>query len=220
MNVSKGEVICLMGPSGAGKSTLVRCINRLEEPDKGTIIIDGKEITAQKADLNRIRSQIGMVFQHFNLFPNMDALGNITLALRKVKKLPKAEAEEIGREMLQKVGLIEKIESKPSQLSGGQQQRVAIARAMAMNPKLMLFDEPTSALDPELIGQVVSVMIDLADSGMTMVVVTHEVGFARKASDRTCMLDHGQILEEAPTKKFFENPEHERTKEFLSMVLS
>lgn len=219
MDVSKGEVVCIMGPSGAGKSTLVRCINLLEKPNKGTITIDGEEITAPKVDVNRMRAQIGMVFQHFNLFPHMNALDNATLALRKVKKLPKTEAEEIARRMLEKVGLSEKAGSKPSQLSGGQQQRVAIARALAMDPKLMLFDEPTSALDPELIGQVVSVMIDLAKSGMTMVVVTHEVGFAREASDRACMLDHGQILEEAPTKEFFENPKHERTKEFLSVVL-
>ena len=220
MNVAKGEVICLMGPSGAGKSTLVRCINRLEEPDRGTIIIDREEITDRKANLNRMRSQVGMVFQHFNLFPHMTALGNVTLALRKVKKLSKEKAEEIGRAMLDRVGLVEKAKSKPANLSGGQQQRVAIARALAMDPKLMLFDEPTSALDPELIGQVVSVMIDLAQSGMTMVVVTHEVGFARKGSDRTCMLDHGVILEEAPTSDFFDNPKHERTKEFLSMVLN
>jgi len=219
LTVSKGEVVCLLGPSGSGKSTLLRCINRLEEPNQGSVLIDGEEITAHKIDLNKVRARIGMVFQHFNLFPHMNVLDNVTLGLRKVLGLPKSEAEEKGRLMLEKVGLGNKVTNKPDQLSGGQQQRVAIARALAMDPKLMLFDEPTSALDPELIGEVLSVMIDLAKSGMTMVVVTHEVSFAYKASDRACMLDHGLILEEAPAKEFFESPKHKRTKEFLSMVL-
>lgn len=219
LTVKRGEVVCLMGPSGSGKSTLLRCINRLENPNKGSIIVDGEEITGHKIDLNRIRAGMGMVFQHFNLFPHMNVLDNVTLGLRKVLKFEKDQAQEKGRLMLERVGLSGKIAAKPDQLSGGQQQRVAIARALAMDPKLMLFDEPTSALDPELIGEVLSVMIDLAKSGMTMVVVTHEVGFASKAGDRACMLDHGSILEEAPTNKFFVSPQHQRTKEFLSMVI-
>jgi glutamine transport system ATP-binding protein len=219
LTVSKGEVVCLLGPSGSGKSTLLLCINRLEEPNKGNVLIDGEEITVRKIDMNKIRAKIGMVFQHFNLFPHMNVLDNVTLGLRRVLGLSKCEAEEKGRLMLEKVGLANKAVNKPEQLSGGQQQRVAIARALAMDPKLMLFDEPTSALDPELIGEVMSVMIDLAKSGMTMVVVTHEVGFAYKASDRACMIDHGLILEEAPTKEFFETPKNQRTREFLSMVL-
>jgi len=219
MNVRRKEVVCLLGPSGAGKSTLLRCINRLEEPTAGRIFIDGEEITGHGVDLNLMRSEVGMVFQHFNLFPHLTALGNCTLALMKVKKLDKDEARERGMEMLAQVGLANKAESKPRQLSGGQQQRVAIARALAMDPKLMLFDEPTSALDPELIGEVLDTMITLAEKGMTMIVVTHEMGFARKAASRLCMLDQGIILEDSPTEKIFTSPSHPRTKEFLSKIL-
>lgn len=219
MQVHESEVVCLIGPSGAGKSTLLRCINRLEEPTQGQIFVNGQEITAAKADLNEIRSEIGMVFQHFNLFPHMTALQNCTLALIKVRKLSKNKAEERAMKMLRRVGLEEKAQSKPRQLSGGQQQRVAIARALAMDPKLMMFDEPTSALDPELIGEVLDVMLDLAGKGMTMIVVTHEMGFARKATTRIMMLEHGIILEEGPPEQIFDNPTHSRTREFLSKIL-
>jgi ABC-type polar amino acid transport system ATPase subunit len=219
MQVQESEVVCLIGPSGAGKSTLLRCINRLEEPTSGKIIVAGEEITAAKANLNRMRSEIGMVFQHFNLFPHMTGLQNCTLALIKVRKLSKAKAEERAMKMLERVGLKEKASSKPRQLSGGQQQRVAMARALCMDPKLMLFDEPTSALDPELIGEVLDVMLDLASKGMTMVVVTHEMGFARKATTRILMLDSGLILEEGPPEQIFDNPHHARTREFLSKIL-
>jgi len=219
MKVHKKEVICLLGPSGGGKSTLLRCINRLEEPTKGKILIDGEEITEHGIDLNRMRSEVGMVFQHFNLFPHISVLDNCTLALRKVKKMQREEANEKAFEMLKQVGLADKTNNKPKQLSGGQQQRVAIARALAMDPKLMLFDEPTSALDPELIGDVLESMIDLAFKGMTMIVVTHEMGFARKAATRVCMLDHGLILEENTPDNLFDSPQHPRTKEFLSKIL-
>jgi len=219
LQINSQEVVCLLGPSGAGKSTLLRCINRLEEPTRGKIFIGGEEITAAKVNLNKMRSEIGMVFQHFNLFPHMTALQNCMLALTKVRKLPKPKAEARAREVLTRVGLAEKADSKPRQLSGGQQQRVAIARALSMDPRLMLFDEPTSALDPELIGEVLDVMLRLASRGMTMVVVTHEMGFACKAATRLLMLDHGLILEEGPPEQLFENPQHERTKEFLSKIL-
>lgn len=219
MKVHKKEVICMLGPSGGGKSTLLRCINRLEEPTKGKIFIDKEEITEHKVDLNRMRSEVGMVFQHFNLFPHISVIDNCTLALRKVKKMSRAEANEKAFEMLKQVGLADKTNSQPKQLSGGQQQRVAIARALAMDPKLMLFDEPTSALDPELIGGVLDTMINLAFNGMTMIVVTHEMGFARKAASRVCMLDHGLILEENTPDNLFDYPEHPRTKEFLSKIL-
>lgn len=220
MEVSQGEVVCLMGPSGAGKSTLLRCINRLEEPDQGKVYVGGEEITAPDLDLNRMRSQIGMVFQEFNLFPHLRVLENITLAPRKVREFTDKRAKKKARNMLERVGLIDKANAKPDELSGGQKQRVAIARALAMDPKLMLFDEPTSALDPELIGEVVSVMLDLAKSGMTMIAVTHEVSFARKGTNRAFLLDGGEILEESPTEKFFKSPKKDRTKEFLEMVLS
>jgi len=219
LNVYEKEVVCLIGPSGAGKSTLLRCINRLEEPTRGKVIVDGVDITDRKVNLNKVRSEIGMVFQHFNLFPHMTALQNCTLGLIKVRKMKKEEAEKRAMEMLERVGLASKAHAKPRQLSGGQQQRVAIARALAMGPKLMLFDEPTSALDPELIGEVLEVMLNLAAKGMTMIVVTHEMGFARRAATKVCMLDHGLILEEGPPEKIFDSPEHERTKEFLSKIL-
>jgi len=219
MKIRKGEVVCLLGPSGGGKSTLLRCVNRLEEPTDGKIFVDGEEITLPKANLNRIRSEIGMVFQHFNLFRHLTALQNCTLALLKVKKMSRTEADELATTMLTRVGLGEKAGAKPHELSGGQQQRVAIARALAMNPKLMLFDEPTSALDPELIGEVLDVMLDLAKTGMTMIVVTHEMGFARKATDRMYMLDQGVIIEDGPPDQIFDHPSHPRTKEFLSKIL-
>lgn len=219
LQIHPQEVVCLLGPSGAGKSTLLRCINRLEEPTSGKIIMAGEEITAAKGNLNRIRSEIGMVFQHFNLFPHMTALDNCTLGLVKVRKLSKLEAEKRALVMLTRVGMAEKANSKPRQLSGGQQQRVAIARALAMDPKLMLFDEPTSALDPELIGEVLEVMLDLAAKGMTMVVVTHEMGFAQRAANRALVLDYGLILEEGTPNQLFHDPKHERTKEFLSKIM-
>lgn len=219
MEIQRQTVICLLGPSGGGKSTLLRCINRLEEPTSGRIFIDGEEITGHKVDLNRMRSEIGMVFQHFNLFRHLTALENCTLALLKVLKMKKDEAREKAMEMLKQVNLTDKANNKPSQLSGGQQQRVAIARALAMDPKLMLFDEPTSALDPELIGEVLDTMIKLAEKGMTMIVVTHEMGFARKAASWACMLDQGVILEENHPDKLFSSPSHPRTKEFLSKIL-
>jgi len=219
MQVHESEVVCLIGPSGAGKSTLLRCINRLEEPTQGHIFVGGEEITTPKTKLNKMRSEIGMVFQHFNLFPHMTALQNCTLALIKVRKIKEEDAEQRAMEMLKRVGLEEKAQSKPRQLSGGQQQRVAIARALAMDPKLMMFDEPTSALDPELIGEVLDVMLDLAGKGMTMIVVTHEMGFARKATTRIMMLEHGIILEEGPPNQIFDNPTHSRTREFLSKIL-
>ncbi|MBN2553861.1 MAG: amino acid ABC transporter ATP-binding protein [Spirochaetales bacterium] len=219
MSIRRQDVVCLLGPSGAGKSTLLRCINRLEEPTSGRIFIDGEEITSHGVNLNYMRSEIGMVFQSFNLFPHLNALENCTLALSKVRKMRKKEAEQRAREMLRQVGLENKADSKPKELSGGQQQRVAIARALSMNPKLMLFDEPTSALDPELIGEVLDTMIDLAEKGMTMIVVTHEMGFARKAATRVSVLDHGLILEDNTPDKVFDAPEHPRTKEFLSKIL-
>jgi len=219
LKVYEKDVVCLIGPSGAGKSTFLRCINRLEEPTRGKVIFDGVDITDRKVNLNKVRSEIGMVFQHFNLFPHMTALQNCTLGLIKVRKMKKEEAEKRAMEMLERVGLASKAHAKPRQLSGGQQQRVAIARALAMGPKLMLFDEPTSALDPELIGEVLEVMLNLAAKGMTMIVVTHEMGFARRAATKVCMLDHGLILEEGPPEKIFVSPEHERTKEFLSKIL-
>jgi len=219
MTIRRQDVVCLLGPSGAGKSTLLRCINRLEEPTSGRIYIDAEEITGHGVDLNYMRSEIGMVFQSFNLFPHLNALENCTLALIKVRKMRKREAEQRARDMLRQVGLENKADSKPKELSGGQQQRVAIARALSMSPKLMLFDEPTSALDPELIGEVLDTMIDLAEKGMTMIVVTHEMGFARKAATRVSVLDHGLILEDNTPDKIFDAPEHPRTKEFLSKIL-
>ncbi|AEA46903.1 amino acid ABC transporter ATP-binding protein [Archaeoglobus veneficus] len=219
MEVEKGEVVVIIGPSGSGKSTLLRCINRLEEPTEGKIILDDIEVTNPKADLNRIRQRIGMVFQQFNLFPHLTALQNVTLAPIKVKKMPKEEAEELGMRLLEKVGLADKADYYPSQLSGGQQQRVAIARALAMNPEVMLFDEVTSALDPELVKEVLDVMKQLAKDGMTMLVVTHEMGFAREVGDRVIFMDQGVIIEEGKPEQIFTNPQHERTRKFLSMIL-
>ncbi len=202
-----------------GKSTLLRCINHLEKPDSGTIIVDGIPVTDEKVNIDKVRAEVGMVFQLFNLFPHLTALENITLAQRIVRKRPPEEAERIARELLERVGIPEKADSYPGQLSGGQKQRVAIARALAMNPKIMLFDEPTSALDPEMIKEVLDVMLDLAREGMTMVVVSHEMGFARAAADRMVFLDAGRIIEEATPEELFSNPKEERTKQFLSQIL-
>ncbi len=219
MNVGRGEVVVIVGPSGSGKSTLLRCINHLEEPTSGHITIDGERMTDNKKDINRIRAEIGMVFQQFNLFPHLTVLRNVTLAQEKVRKRKKGEAEEIARQQLERVGIPEKADNYPAQLSGGQQQRVAIARALAMDPKIMLFDEPTSALDPEMIKEVLDVMLDLVADGMTMCVVTHEMGFGRAASDRIVFMDEGEIVEMAPPDELFDNPIHDRTKLFLSKIL-
>jgi len=218
LDVQKGEVVMIIGPSGSGKSTLLRCINRLEEYDDGLIVVDG--IPLNSADnINAVRTEVGMVFQQFNLFPHLSVLDNVILAQRVVRKRDKAESEKIAMDLLEKVGIPEKAHAKPGQLSGGQQQRVAIARALAMNPKIMLFDEPTSALDPEMIQEVLDVMLNLAKEGMTMVVVSHEMGFARAAAHRAILMDSGQIIEEAPPEILFTNPKEERTRLFLSKVL-
>ena len=218
-HVNKGEVVVIIGPSGSGKSTFLRCLNRLDEIDSGEIIIDGVNIYDKKININKIREEIGMVFQLFNLFPHKTVLENVTLAQQVVRKRNKGEAFEVARGLLHKVGIPEKENVYPSQLSGGQQQRVAIARALAMHPKIMMFDEATSALDPEMIGEVLDVMKTLAREGMTMVVVTHEMGFAREVSDRVIFMDTGQIVEEGTAEHFFTNPVHERTKLFLSQIL-
>jgi len=218
MDITMGEVVVIIGPSGGGKSTLLRCINRLETIDQGSIIVDGFSVKEAK-NINKIRAEIGMVFQLFNLFPHLTALENITLAQRVVRKRKKKEAERIAHEQLAKVGIAEKWDSYPSKLSGGQQQRVAIARALAMDPKIMLFDEPTSALDPEMIKGVLDVMLKLAEEGMTMVVVSHEMGFAKAAADRIALLDEGSIVEITTPEKLFAAPEKERTKQFLSQIL-
>lgn len=220
LNISRGEVVVIVGPSGSGKSTLLRCINHLEEPTSGHIIVDGHMLTEKKKDINRARAEIGMVFQQFNLFPHLTVLRNVTLAQQVVRKRKKEKALEIARQQLERVGIPEKADNYPAQLSGGQQQRVAIARALAMNPKIMLFDEPTSALDPEMIKEVLDVMLDLADEGMTMAVVTHEMGFGRAAADRIVFMDEGKIVEVAPPQELFDNPQHQRTKLFLSKILS
>ena len=219
LRVRPREVIIVIGPSGSGKSTLLRCINRLEELTRGVIRVDGVELSARGVDLNRARKDIGMVFQAFNLYPHLTALGNVALALRKVLRMSRQEAEARGRRMLQRVGLADKASTYPGELSGGQQQRVAIARALALEPKLMLFDEPTSALDPELVGGVLRVMRDLRDEGMTMVVVTHEMSFARDGGDRVLFMDGGEVVEEGPPSTIFRNPAHQRTREFLQRVL-
>lgn len=219
MHVNRGEVVVIIGPSGSGKSTLLRCINHLEVLDSGTIIVDGIPLTDEKTNINAVRAEVGMVFQQFNLFPHLTALENITLAQRVVRKRSKEEAEHIAYELLKKVGIPEKAHAYPVQLSGGQQQRVAIARALAMQPKIMLFDEPTSALDPEMIKEVLDVMLDLAREGMTMVVVSHEMGFARAAADRIIFMDAGRIIEETTPEELFTAPKHERTRQFLSKIL-
>jgi len=218
LEVRAREVVCVIGPSGSGKSTLLRCLNRLESPSAGTVELDGVAITDAHVNLNRVRKDIGMVFQQFNLYPHMTALGNVTLALRKVMKLPREEAERRGRAALDEVGLADKYASYPSALSGGQQQRVGIARALALAPKVMLFDEPTSALDPELVGGVLQAMRRMRDLGMTMVVVTHEMGFAREAADRVLFMNDGEIVEQGPPAALFANPRMDRTRQFLERV--
>ncbi|MGE5311998.1 MAG: amino acid ABC transporter ATP-binding protein [Nitrospirota bacterium] len=217
--IDKGEVVVVIGPSGSGKSTLLRCLNRLEKADSGHIFIDGIDILDHKTDINKVRAEVGMVFQSFNLFQNKNVLENITLAQMVVRKRSKEEAKDKASALLRKVGIPEKADSYPDNLSGGQQQRVAIARALAMDPKVMLFDEPTSALDPEMIGEVLDVMKTLAREGMTMVVVTHEMGFAREVADRVIFMDQGRIVEEGTPEHFFSNPIHDRTKLFLSQIL-
>jgi polar amino acid transport system ATP-binding protein len=218
VQVYPAEVVVVLGPSGSGKSTMLRCINHLEPIDSGHIIVDG--ITLDRAqNINKVRAEVGMVFQLFNLFPHLTALGNVVLAQRVVRKRKPAEAEKVARELLLKVGIPEKADAYPSQLSGGQQQRVAIARALAMQPKIMLFDEPTSALDPEMIKEVLDVMLDLAKEGMTMVVVTHEMGFARNAADRIIFMDEGLVVEDTTPEELYTNPKHDRTKLFLSKIL-
>jgi len=219
LTVNSGEVVCIIGPSGSGKSTLLRSVNLLEDPTDGHILIEGIDVTDEETDIDRVRQRIGMVFQSFNLFPHMTVLGNLTIAQRRVKKRSKDEAERVAQEMLARVGLAEKADAFPSHLSGGQQQRVAIARALCMNPDMMLFDEPTSALDPELVGEVLQVMRTLADEGMTMLVVTHEMGFAREVGSRLIFMDGGHILEQGDPREVLANPQHPRTQDFLSRVL-
>ncbi len=219
LSVAKGERIVICGPSGSGKSTLIRCINRLEEHQQGTLKVDGVELTDDVKAIEAIRKNVGMVFQQFNLFPHLTVLQNLTLAPRRVRKLSKSQAEELAMQYLARVRIAEQAHKYPGRLSGGQQQRVAIARALCMEPQIMLFDEPTSALDPEMIKEVLDVMIELAESHMTMICVTHEMGFARTVADRVVFMDHGQIVEEAPPATFFSNPTNERTKLFLGQVL-
>ena len=218
LHVERGEVVVIIGPSGSGKSTVLRCMNYLEEPTSGDVIVDGMYLNV-KENINNVRAEVGMVFQRFNLFPHMTVLDNITLAPQKIRKMSKEEAEKIALELLAKVGLQDKADSYPQQLSGGQQQRVAIARALAMKPKVMLFDEPTSALDPEMVSEVLDVMKNLAKEGMTMVVVTHEMGFAKEVGARVLFVDEGKILEEGTPKDVFEHPTNERTQLFLSKIL-
>ena len=220
MDVQKGEVIVIFGPSGSGKSTFIRTINRLEEHQRGTIIVDGIELTHDVRDIERVRSETGMVFQQFNLFPHLTVMENITLAPLRVRKWKREQAEEVGKQLLKRVGIPEQADKYPGQLSGGQQQRVAIARALAMQPKIMLFYEPTSALDPEMIKEVLDVMIELARSGMTMMVVTHEMGFARAVANKMYFFDQGQIVESGTPDQIFKSPKEDRTKLFLSQVLS
>lgn len=220
IEISQGEVVVVIGPSGSGKSTFLRCLNLLETPTDGEIIFEGLSITDKKNDINKLRQKMGMVFQQFNLFPHMTVLENITLAPLKLKNISKLEADEIAMKLLKRVGLADKASSYPAQLSGGQKQRIAIARALAMSPDVMLFDEPTSALDPEMVGEVLDVMKELAAEGMTMIVVTHEMGFAKEVGDRLIFMDEGKILEEGNPKAVFANPQHPRTKDFLSKVLA
>jgi polar amino acid transport system ATP-binding protein len=219
LRVKRGEVCLIFGPSGGGKSTLLRCINRLENPDSGTIIVDGIPVTGKKCNIDLVRAEVGMVFQLFNLFPHLTALGNVTIAQERVRKRSKKEAEQTARDLLARVGIPEKADAYPGQLSGGQKQRVAIARALAMNPKIMLFDEPTSALDAEMIKEVLDVMLDLAKEGMTMVVVSHEMGFAKAAADCMVFIDGGRVIEEGTPEEIFSNPKEGRTKLFLSQIL-
>jgi polar amino acid transport system ATP-binding protein len=218
--IEKGEVVVVIGPSGSGKSTFLRCLNRLEEPTSGEIIFEGSSITDKHSDVNKLREKMGMVFQQFNLFPHMTVMENITLAPMKVKKFPREKAEEIAKGLLKRIGLEDKANAYPNQLSGGQKQRIAIARALAMSPDVMLFDEPTSALDPEMVGEVLDVMKKLAAEGMTMVVVTHEMGFAKEVGSRVLFMDEGVIVEEGSPQEVFSNPKHPRTKDFLGKVLS
>lgn len=217
--VRKGEVLVIVGPSGSGKSTFIRTINRLERHDEGRIVVDGIELTDDLRNIAQIRSEVGMVFQSFNLFPHLTVLQNVTLGPRNVRRWNRAKAEKVARELLERVGIPEQADKYPAQLSGGQQQRVAIARALAMQPKIMLFDEPTSALDPEMIKEVLDAMKELARSGMTMIVITHEIGFAKEVADRVLFFDAGELIEEASPDKFFSNPQHDRTKLFLSQIL-
>lgn len=220
VSINEGEVVCIIGPSGSGKSTFLRCLNRLEEPTSGDIVIDGAHLMDKNTNINLVRQHIGMVFQHFNLFPHLSVLENIVLAPMDLKGQTRDEAEKNAIRLLDMVGLADKKDDKPDSLSGGQKQRVAIARALAMNPDIMLFDEPTSALDPEMVGDVLNVMKDLAKQGMTMVIVTHEMGFAKEVADRVLFTDGGKILEDATPKEIFENPQNERTKDFLNKVLN
>jgi general L-amino acid transport system ATP-binding protein len=217
--VRRGEVVVIVGPSGSGKSTFIRTINRLERHDKGRIVVDGIELTDDIKNIEKVRSEIGMVFQSFNLFPHLTIMQNLTLAPRNVRRWPKAKAEEKAMQLLNRVGIPEQADKYPAQLSGGQQQRVAIARALAMEPRIMLFDEPTSALDPEMIKEVLEVMRELARSEMTLVVITHEIGFAKEVADRVLFFDEGKIVEEGTPKEFFSNPQHERSKRFLEQIL-
>lgn len=219
LSVKRGERIVVAGPSGSGKSTLIRCVNRLEEHQSGKIVVDGTELTSDLKNIDKVRSEVGMVFQHFNLFPHLTILENCTLAPLWVRKTPKKEADEIAMGFLEKVKIPEQADKYPGQLSGGQQQRVAIARSLCMRPRIMLFDEPTSALDPEMIKEVLDTMIELADDGMTMIVVSHEMGFARQVADRVIFMDEGQIVEQNEPEEFFNNPQSERTKLFLSQIL-
>ncbi|WP_428682999.1 amino acid ABC transporter ATP-binding protein [Reyranella sp.] len=218
LKVAERELVFVIGPSGSGKSTLLRCLNRLEEPSSGSIVVDGIDMLDPKTDINHARRRIGMVFQSFNLYPHMTALGNVMLALRKVAGKGRAEAEALARAALERVGLAERADHTPGQLSGGQQQRVAIARSIALEPRVMLFDEPTSALDPELVGSVLEVMRGLRESGMTMIVVSHEMGFARNAADRVVFMDDGLIVEQGPPASIFETPSHERTRAFIGQI--
>ena len=220
LHIESGEVVVICGPSGSGKSTLIRCINRLEPIQEGEIVVDNMSLKDSRTNLTRLRAEIGFVFQQFNLYPHMTALENVTLAPTQVRKMKRGEAEDLGREILKKVGIPEKADSYPAQLSGGQQQRVAIARGLAMRPKIMLFDEPTSALDPEMINEVLDVMSNLAHEGMTMIVVTHEMGFAKEVAHRIIFMDEGRLIESASPAEFFRNPKNERTKYFLSKILT
>ncbi|MDP6190679.1 MAG: amino acid ABC transporter ATP-binding protein [Gammaproteobacteria bacterium] len=219
IDIKEGSYVAIMGPSGSGKSTMIRCINRLEEHQQGDIIVDGTELTNDLKNIDAVRREVGMCFQHFNLFPHLTILENCTLAPIWVRKMPKKEAEEIAMHYLERVKIPEQADKYPGQLSGGQQQRVAIARSLCMKPNIMLFDEPTSALDPEMIKEVLDVMIDLAETGMTMICVTHEMGFAKQVADRVIFMDGGEIIEQNTPNEFFDNPQHDRTKLFLSQIL-